>query len=109
MQFVIRENIGAVLTTSGRNSVRKEITIADSTREKLNETKHVTHPRELTSTSSEVDQRTTETSTSIDKHPTSYRIEFDEDSQLDYMAVFGARPKVARTPDGINDREEFFH
>ncbi|WKX97248.1 hypothetical protein Q1695_013145 [Nippostrongylus brasiliensis] len=29
-------------------------------------------------------------------------------SQLDYKSIFGARPKVARTPDGITNRGGFF-
>ncbi|VDL72060.1 unnamed protein product [Nippostrongylus brasiliensis] len=34
--------------------------------------------------------------------------EYEEDSQLDYKSIFGARPKVARTPDGITNRGGFF-
>ncbi|KHJ84926.1 hypothetical protein OESDEN_15354, partial [Oesophagostomum dentatum] len=33
--------------------------------------------------------------------------EFEDESQLDYMAVFGARPKIARTPDHFANRAAY--
>ncbi|RCN32591.1 hypothetical protein ANCCAN_21603 [Ancylostoma caninum] len=46
--------------------------------------------------------------TPVDETPEPQTLEFEDESQLDYMAVFGARPKIARTPDHIVNRTAYY-
>ncbi|EYB81654.1 hypothetical protein Y032_0377g258 [Ancylostoma ceylanicum] len=51
---------------------------------------------------------TVTSATPVNEAPEPQTFEFEDESQLDYMAVFGARPKIARTPDHIVNRTAYY-
>uniref|UniRef100_A0A7I4Y677 FH2 domain-containing protein n=1 Tax=Haemonchus contortus TaxID=6289 RepID=A0A7I4Y677_HAECO len=50
---------------------------------------------------------TAPTPTPLDETAEASLYNIEDESQLDYQAVFGSRPKVARTPDGASHRGNF--
>ncbi|KAJ1370205.1 hypothetical protein KIN20_031889 [Parelaphostrongylus tenuis] len=89
------------------SAMRKEITNHNESRE-LSKAKQALIQKKSDPASSDVISCISATPTPIIDNPEICAL-LEDERQLDYMTVFGARPKLARTPDSVNNRGGFFH